>query len=43
MHRVALLDALKKWLDEQAPQVLPESLTSQATKYTRNQWEYLSR
>jgi transposase len=42
-HSVPLLEAFKKWLDEQAPQVLPESLTGQAISYARNQWEYLSR
>lgn len=30
-------------IDEQAPQVLPESLTGKAISYTRNQWEYLRR
>ena len=43
MHSVPLLDAFKIWLDEQAPQVLPESLTGKAISYTRNQWEYLRR
>lgn len=38
-----LLDALRTWLDEQAPHVLPESLLGRAISYTRNQWEYLSR
>jgi len=38
-----LLEAFKIWLDEQAPQVLPESLTGKAISYTRNQWEYLRR
>jgi hypothetical protein len=33
----------RKWLDEQAPQVLPESLLGKAISYTRNQWTYLSR
>jgi transposase len=42
-HSVPLLDAFKTWLDEQAPQVLPESLTGKAVSYTRNQWEYLRR
>jgi transposase len=40
---VPLLEAFKKWLDEQAPQILPESLLGKAIAYTRNQWEYLSR
>ncbi|WP_454824726.1 IS66 family transposase [Paraburkholderia xenovorans] len=42
-HSVPLLDALRTWLDEQAPHVLPESLLGRAISYTRNQWEYLSR
>jgi hypothetical protein len=42
-HSVPLLEALKTWLDTQAPQVLPESLLGKAIGYTRNQWEYLSR
>jgi len=42
-HSVPLLAALKKWLDEKAPLVLPESLLGKAISYTRNQWEYLSR
>jgi hypothetical protein len=41
-HSVPLLDALRTWLDEQAPHVLPESLLGRAISYTRNQWEYLS-
>jgi len=43
MHSVPLLNAFKIWLDEQASQVLPESLTGKAISYTRNQWEYLQR
>ncbi len=42
-HSVPLLAAFKKWLDEQAGQVLPESLIGKAISYTRNQWEYLCR
>ena len=42
-HSVPLLTSLKAWLDEQAPQVLPESLLGKAISYTRNQWVYLSR
>jgi transposase len=42
-HSEPLLKAFKAWLDEQAPQVLPESLLGKAISYTRNQWEYLSR
>jgi hypothetical protein len=43
MHSVPLLNAFKIWLDEQASQVLPESLTGKAISYTRNQWQYLQR
>ena len=42
-HSVPLLLSFRAWLDEQAPQVLPESLLGKAIAYTRNQWEYLSR
>jgi transposase len=42
-HSVPLLASLKGWLDEQAPQILPESLLGKAISYTRNQWTYLSR
>lgn len=42
-HSVPLLASLKAWLDEQAPQILPESLLGKAISYTRNQWVYLSR
>lgn len=42
-HSVPLLESLQKWLDEQAPQILPESLLGKAISYTRNQWTYLSR
>jgi len=42
-HSVPLLEAFKKWLDEQADQVLPQSLIGKAISYTRNQWVYMSR
>jgi transposase len=42
-HSVPLLEAFRIWLDEQASQVLPESLTGKAISYSRNQWEYLRR
>lgn len=42
-HSAPLLKSFKAWLDEQAPQVLPESLLGKAIAYARNQWEYLSR
>lgn len=40
-HSVPILTAFKEWLDKQAPQVLPKSLTGKAIAYARNQWEYL--
>ncbi|MFP3582633.1 IS66 family transposase [Paraburkholderia sp. SIMBA_055] len=42
-HSVALLASFRTWLDEMAPQILPESLLGKAVAYTRNQWMYLSR
>ena len=42
-HSVSVLTAFKEWLDAQAPQVLPKSLTGEAIFYARNQWEYLIR
>lgn len=42
-HSVPPLTAFKAWLDEQAPQVLPESLLGKAIACTRNQWAYLCR
>jgi hypothetical protein len=39
-HSVSLLVSFRAWLDEQAPQVLPQSLLGKAIAYTRNQWEY---
>ena len=42
-HSVPVLNALKHWLDEIAPKVLPESKLGDAVSYTLNQWEYLTR
>lgn len=42
-HSVSMLAAFKTWLEAQAPQVLPESLTGKAVSYTLNQWQYLCR
>jgi len=42
-HSVPVLAAFKNWLDDQAPNVLPESLTGKAIAYARNQWDYLAR
>ncbi len=36
-----ILDAIKTWLDEKAPQVLPQSLLGKAIAYTLNQWPSL--
>lgn len=42
-HSMPVLNALKVWLDEIAPKVLPDSKLGDAISYTRNQWEYLTR
>lgn len=42
-HSLPVLAAFKTWLDDQAPKVLPESLTGKAIAYARNQWDYLTR
>lgn len=42
-HSVPVLNALKEWLDEIAPKVLPDSKLGDAVSYTLNQWEYLTR
>ncbi len=42
-HSVPILNALKVWLDDIAPKVLPDSKLGDAVSYTRNQWEYLTR
>ena len=42
-HSVPILNALKVWLDDMAPKVLPDSKLGDAVSYTRNQWEYLTR
>lgn len=42
-HSVPVLNALKEWLDEIAPKVLPDSKLGDAVSYTLNQWEYLKR
>jgi transposase len=38
-----VLAALKEWLDEQRPQVLPKSALGQAIGYALNHWEALTR
>lgn len=42
-HSVPILIALKAWLDDIAPKVLPDSKIGDAVSYTLNQWEYLTR
>ena len=42
-HSLPVLVAFKKWLDDQAPKVLPESLTGKAISYAQNQWDYMTR
>src|SRR6185503_9647431 len=42
-HSIPVLNALKEWLDQIAPKVLPDSKLGDAISYTRNQWEYLMR
>jgi transposase len=42
-HSVPVLNALKTWLDEIAPKVLPDSKLGDAVSYTLNQWNYLTR
>ncbi|MGY4473621.1 transposase [Bradyrhizobium sp. USDA 3364] len=37
-HSVPILNALKVWLDDMAPKVLPDSKLGDAVSYTRNQW-----
>jgi hypothetical protein len=42
-HSVPILKALKEWLDEIKPKVLPDSKLGDAISYTLNQWDYLTR
>jgi transposase len=42
-HSVPVLNALKAWLDEIKPKVLPDSKLGDAVSYTLNQWDYLTR
>ncbi|MER9572759.1 IS66 family transposase [Mesorhizobium opportunistum] len=42
-HSVPILNALKAWLDDIAPKVLPDSKLGDAVSYTLNQWGYLTR
>jgi transposase len=42
-HSVPVLNALKQWLEQIAPKVLPDSKLGDAVSYTLNQWDYLTR
>jgi transposase len=42
-HSVPILNALKAWLDDIAPKVVPDTKLGDAVSYTLNQWEYLTR
>jgi transposase len=42
-HSLPVLVALKTWLNDMAPKVLPESFTGKAISYAQNQWDYLIR
>ncbi|MBB4189180.1 transposase [Sinorhizobium terangae] len=42
-HSIPVLNALKEWLDEIEPKVLPDSKLGDAVSYTLNQWDYLTR
>lgn len=42
-HSIPVLNALKIWLDDIVPKVLPDSKLGDAVSYTRNQWDYPTR
>lgn len=42
-HSIPVLNALKEWLDEIAPNVMPDTKLGDAISYTLNQWDYLTR
>ncbi len=42
-HSVPILNALKAWLEDIAPKVLPDTKLADAEPYTLNRWEYLTR
>ena len=42
-HSLSVLNALKAWLDNIAPKVVPDTKLGDAVSYTLNQWEYLTR
>jgi len=43
MHSRPVLLAFRRWLDEKALTVAPETKLGQAISYARNQWKYLTR
>ncbi|MGO6697442.1 IS66 family transposase [Rhizobium johnstonii] len=42
-HSLPVLNALKTWLDNIAPKVVPDTKLGDAVSYTLNQWDYLTR
>jgi transposase len=42
-HSLPVLNALKSWLDNIAPRVVPDTRLGDAVFYTLNQWDYLTR
>ncbi|MBW9056663.1 transposase [Rhizobium mesosinicum] len=42
-HSLPVLNALKMWLDNIAPKVVPDTKLGDAVSYTLNQWDYLTR
>ncbi|MDD1501136.1 IS66 family transposase [Agrobacterium sp. CNPSo 3708] len=42
-HSLPVLTALKSWLDNIAPKVVPDTKLGDAVSYTLNQWDYLTR
>ncbi len=42
-HSLPVLNALKSWLDDIAPRVVPDTKLGDAVSYTLNQWGYLTR
>ncbi|MGO4567244.1 transposase, partial [Rhizobium sp. 2YAF20] len=42
-HSLPVLNALKTWLDDIAPKVVPDTKLGDAVSYTLNQWDYLTR
>jgi transposase len=42
-HSLPVLNALKAWLDDIAPKVVPDTKLGDAVSYTLNQWDYLTR